>query len=452
MKRTTLIRIVTFSAAALTVAVIFAVTGWIKVSEYKRSYELTYRRAFTDLCDSMSKIDSELSKSLYANSGPLLVTLANNISRYSESAKSALSILPTADMSLDKTSEFITQVGDFSITLARKAAGGTQISEEELSSLSTMSQTASTLSSELSTLYQEVNNKNFFQASSTDVLSQAESAEENTPANFADGISTMEANMPESPVLIYDGPYSSHITQTVPQYLLKGDAEISQSIAQGKAANFLGISKPALEFVSKTEGDKVVYTFSTNDGAESYISVTAVGGYVVSYSGSYIPGAAAISPEDAVSVGSAFLSSKGYADMLSSYHYTAGGICYINYEYVENGVVVYPDLIQLGVALDSGKVTYMDASGYLNNNKSGRDLTPAISSADAAGKLSSGLTPEGDAKLCIIPSPGENEILCYEFKCTGANGNSYLVYIDAKTGLTQNIFLLVVDENGTLTL
>ena len=149
MSRMGKIRIITFSAAAFVVAVALAISGYIKVADYKRAYELAYRRAFNNLCDSVTKIDSELSKGIYSTSSPLLVTVSNNISRYSESAKNALSILPTSNMALDKTNTFISQVGDFSISLARKSASGTGISQDELASLKKLNEASSQLASEL---------------------------------------------------------------------------------------------------------------------------------------------------------------------------------------------------------------------------------------------------------------------------------------------------------------
>ena len=79
-------------------------------------------------------------------------------------------------------------------------------------------------------------------------------------------------------------------------------------------------------------------------------------------------------------------------------------------------------------------------------------MNATISANKAAESLSKDLTLNKMAGLSIIPSLGKNEILCYEFECTGENNNSYLIYVNAKTGVVENIFLLVVDENGTLTL
>ena len=73
------------------------------VRRYKLAYELSYRRALTELVGSVAHIDSNLSKSIYAQSPSMLVTIATDIYRHAETAKNALAALPTSDVSLEKT-------------------------------------------------------------------------------------------------------------------------------------------------------------------------------------------------------------------------------------------------------------------------------------------------------------------------------------------------------------
>ena len=56
-----------------------------------------------------------------------------------------------------------------------------------------------------------------------------------------------------------------------------------------------------------------------------------------------------------------------------------------------------------------------------------------------------------DADLCVIPSGGMNEIFCYEVQCVGESGQNVLVYINAITGQEEQILLLKISQNGTLT-
>ena len=444
MKKTAKIFLSIFIVGAFAVAIGFIISLNSQLTRYKRAYELGYRRAFTELVGSVNNIDSDLSKGVYAQSPSMLVTLATDIYRHSEAAKSALSVLPTSDVSLERTSNFISQVGDFSVSLARSAARGDTISDEERQSLQTLNDTATQISAELTELYAVSDMTGFFDVSSSEALS----SETEKGASFVSGMSSLESSLPDSPVLIYDGPYSSHITQTVPQYLQAGGEPINASDARTIAARFLGISADTLSLTAKT-ADPVVYTFSNDNG--DIVSVTAVGGHVVSYSQNIVPGAAVYDGAQATEVAQSFLTARGYENMTVSYYYTMSGVCYINFECEEQGVIIYPDLVQVGVAMDTGKITYFQANGYLNNHREGRDLTASLSQEEAREKLSPSLAVESDGRLCIIPSLGKNEILCYEFKATGENGKKYLCYINANSGVEENIFILIEDENGVLT-
>jgi hypothetical protein len=52
--------------------------------------------------------------------------------------------------------------------------------------------------------------------------------------------------------------------------------------------------------------------------------------------------------------------------------------------------------------------------------------------------------------LALIPSDGENEIYCYEYKCESEDGRQVLVYINAQTGQEESILILLENESGTL--
>ena len=107
--------------------------------------------------------------------------------------------------------------------------------------------------------------------------------------------------------------------------------------------------------------------------------------------------------------------------------------------------------MKVSVALDTGKVVGYESSGYWWNHTA-RDLpAPAVSQEEARAKVSPLLTVQS-VQLAVIPTAGQYEVLCYEFKCADDSGRHYIVYIDAQTGLEKHILILLEDENGTLAL
>ena len=83
-------------------------------------------------------------------------------------------------------------------------------------------------------------------------------------------------------------------------------------------------------------------------------------------------------------------------------------------------------------------------------NHTQRDVTPVISEGQARGSVSPRLTAE-PGKLCVIPTSGKNEVLCYEFLCTAENGQHVLVYVNAANGSEEQILLLMESDQGILT-
>ncbi|MDE7233673.1 MAG: germination protein YpeB, partial [Ruminiclostridium sp.] len=125
-------------------------------------------------------------------------------------------------------------------------------------------------------------------------------------------------------------------------------------------------------------------------------------------------------------------------------------VCIVNFAAEQNDVILYTDLIKVGVALDDGEILSFDMRGYLTNHTI-RDLPQAKISEEHAISLVSPNLDVLDASLCVIPSSGQNELFCYEVKCTGESGQNVLVYVNAVTGREEQILLLRIGNNGTLT-
>lgn len=141
----------------------------------------------------------------------------------------------------------------------------------------------------------------------------------------------------------------------------------------------------------------------------------------------------------------------GYTGMKETYYTKQENILTINYAYVENEIMMYPDLIKVKIALDDGEILGMEATGYLNNHVI-RDLTENIvSEEEASATLNSNLEIL-NVSMAVIPLEDENiEVYCYEFKGKVEN-KEFLVYINAETGEEEEILVILETEGGTLTI
>ena len=136
--------------------------------------------------------------------------------------------------------------------------------------------------------------------------------------------------------------------------------------------------------------------------------------------------------------------------MQNTYYLNESGILTINYAYNQNGVIIYPDLIKVKVALDNGEILGFESTGYLNNHTE-RIIDKNVISKDQAKKtLNKNLNIKSE-NLAIIPTEYKTEILCYEFKGTVEN-REFIVYINAKTGEEEDILVIYNTPNGVLTM
>lgn len=87
----------------------------------------------------------------------------------------------------------------------------------------------------------------------------------------------------------------------------------------------------------------------------------------------------------------------------------------------------------------------VEAESYLLNHKE-RSLAEIIVQPEAAqAELDTSLSVE-KVSLALIPVD-EEEILCYEFKCSDGV-NEYFVYINASTGKEEQIFRVIRGTEG----
>ena len=154
--------------------------------------------------------------------------------------------------------------------------------------------------------------------------------------------------------------------------------------------------------------------------------------------------------EDAVSIARKYLEKHGFSSLKDSYYSIIDGICTINFAYTLDDVICYPDLIKVGVALDTGRIVSADTTGYLMNHKS-RDIPSDVISSEDAGKALSSMLTVSSTEKAFIPMNDGNEIYSYEFLCRDKDGNDILVYINAETGKEADIKLLMYSDGGILT-
>lgn len=444
------IRTASFLAAGFLVLLGFAVQGHARAGKYERLLNNSYQHAFAELTTAAGELDTALQKASYATTPALFSSLCAQAYSKALSAQMALGELPYGNVELEQTAGFFAKAGDYAMALSRGAYGDQVCAADERETLNALASAASSLAGTLrelqAGLYDGAVTLEDLETAQQRLASAAEGTDSLTAGS---AFQTVEADFPEVPSLVYDGPFSEHLSSRTPQ-MLAGLPQTSQEEAQAAAAYFLGLRSDIFTFTGQGEGVLPTYAFTaTVDGGELYVEVTQQGAQVLQVISSRPIAQAALDRDAAIQAAAEFLDQRGYPNMEPSYSIDQGNALTIHFAAVQDGVYCYPDLVKVTVALDTGGLIGFEAHGYLMNHHT-RDLpAPAVSREQAQALIGNSLKVLSH-QLVLIPTGGEYEVFCREFKCEAENGAHVLVYVNAATGQEESILLLLEDESGTL--
>jgi len=228
---------------------------------------------------------------------------------------------------------------------------------------------------------------------------------------------------------------------------------VNQQQAAEIAAKFLGVDAGTLTADGECNGRIPCWEFSGNQDSRAFlISVTKQGGHILWYRKNNGGGISAIPTDqryrELTKAAQQYLADKGYGESAPSYAQFYNGMAIINLAPVEQGVVLYPDLIKVWIDISTGEAVGLDANNYLMSHKA-RDLKePRLDAAAAREKVTPSLIISG-TRLALIPLETGEEKLCWEF--TGKiEDRDYIIYINAETGQEEDILMIQHTNDGEL--
>lgn len=408
----------------------------------ERAVNNSYSAAMEELAGSCENLSTVLEKQLYAGSGQVQQGLAVDLYKEASTAKAALARLPVARLDLDNTNKFLSQVGNYSLSLSKKLEKGEELSGTEYSNISRLSAFSKVLSDRLWELEGEVSSGELTFEQAEGMLADEE------PPHVTEGFTDFEGSFDDYPKLIYDGPFSDNILEQTPRMTENADT-VSRSYALIRAAMALDINPSDLPNSAEVGGKMQGWRFSDDEGGV-FCEVTERGGYISYFLNMRNVGHSLISRENALEKAKDYLEYLGILSMDVTYYEIQEGVMTVNFCYDDLGKRVYPDLVKVTVAMDNGEILGYDARGFLVNHHKREDNDKLCSVLRAKQAVSPKLTVLSD-RMAVIPTDGGNEVLCYEYTCRAGSGRKVLVYINARTAEEEQVLLLEENENGTLT-
>ena len=440
---------------AITIVILILAIIVLGYKLYKKNKESTlasenlYNQSLYELLYYMDNVQNYLAKSTISNSATNGAETLTNLWREANLAQTYLSMLPMQAQELENTEKFLNQVSEYSFSLSRKNIKGEKLSNEDLKNLENLHKYSIEINNVVNQISFDLNAGNIKWSDligdkNIDIAQQVSSE-----LNIAD---TLEENLHEYSGLIYDGAYSEHLISSQKK-ALKGD-KIDEDDAKEKAKQFIGEQEikeiNSLGLSQNTDIACYIFSIKGKNDENIMIAISEIGGFTLYMNSDKKVNVENLNFNEANEKGKDFLKQKGFESMQQTYYLKNEGVMTINYAYSQNGVVMYPDLIKLKIALDDGKILGIETTGYLNNHIE-RDISKIkITKEQAKEKLNKNLNIQSEL-LAVIPTEWNSEILCYEFKGK-VQDTEYLVYINAENGEEEQILIITNTPNGQLTM
>jgi spore germination protein len=455
----------------LSVVVALGLVGWgvytVRLQQANRklvlALEAERQRTINDVAYHANQAQSFLGKALVSGSISQTVRYLSNVQLHATAAGNAFKQLPVASNLGAEGAKFIQQVGDLAASLANREAAGQEMIDADRKQLLAVKEKADQISANLSMALAEftgTGERLVKQVAFTPNLllrgyqseSKPISTGEQSPVSYTQGgFTTLTDTTKEMPTLIYDGPFSEHVSKEPPRM---AGAAITLQQAEAKLPQYL----PGQQFkvVSRSEVDGKMPAFSFNlerpgKPGTLTVQITKAGGYLVQILDSRPMGESVLDLKAAKAKGMAFLTKMGISGMQPTYGVAEDGAATIVFAWSDGQVLYYRDQVKLKIALDDGEVVSFDARQYLTAHHAREKMTPTVTAKTAQAKVNKGLAVNRVQLVAIPNNAGTGEILCWEF--TGKLGNErYLVYINATSSHEQQILQLIESDRGTFTI
>ena len=446
MKRKSFLNVI---ISILFILVIMSGTYMFKLKErYRVQSENSYNEAFVSLVNYINNIENFLAKLQISKSSSIAASNLMQVWKETSLASINISKLPNSDNDLAKISKFLNQVSDYSYSLARKTIEGEDLTSYDLEKIKDIHVMSKDVEESLNQLTEELNKGTLkwidFEKNSTEYAQNVDSF------NIFNNLDT---NLKEYEGLIYDGAYSDHVEKDEKKGLTGND--ILEEDAKSKVRGFFkdkNIEKITSNGLVK-EVNIPYYNFDVkffDDYRVINISISQKGGHVIEFNSNLNVKNSKIDVDTAKAKGKEFLDSHGFESMKETYYINQNNILTINYAYLDDGVICYPDLIKVKVSLEDGSILGLEAYGYLNSHHDRILPEKKITIEEAKSKLNDKIEilSQGEA---VIPTEWKTEIYVYEFK--GKIDNlDFLVYVNVETGKEEDILMILETEGGVLTM
>ena len=245
----------------------------------------------------------------------------------------------------------------------------------------------------------------------------------------------------EYPAMIFDGPFSSALETKQ----IKGldESEITKEQAKQYLIEKVYNNRKDVKitFDKITNGDIDTFDFNIEvDGKKFDAQISKRGGLLITLSGYAEGGDAILGKDEAIDTAQNFASRVGFENMKAVWTEINENVAYINLAPIENGVIMYPDLVKVKLDLTAKEIVGFEALNYAYNHID-RDVEFGLTEQDVEALLGFDYEIIKTNKAVIRLDSGK-EISAYEFVVEKIDG-VYFYYLNANKKEISKILKLV---------
>ena len=419
---------ISLSVAVLALGAIVTV-GYFDLSGAKSELAAGYQASAYEFSEAVEELDANLVKARIAEGGELS-RLLSEIYADSLVAENCVEPFPGDGRETAALSGCINRTGAFAKEALRKLTGGGTLTAADREKLAALYEEIELVRGAMPALIEQAN------AGTADSLSADGGAYASEFEKIARRLA--ELHPEEQPAAAREA--------------LAGEKELSEEEAAELLKTYLAdYDLREVRAVGKEEGRLPCYAFEAADGSgrQYYAQLTVRGGKLAMLE-SYVPCTQNnYDPQTCVQIAEKFLETCGYEGLEAVWTSEAGTECTVEFVPVQEGALLYPDLLKVKVCRERGAVTGVAAGNYLLNHRArslgGAEVPASRVRANAEKKLEN-----VSVRAAVIPQAG-GELLCWQVRGE-SEGTLYFAYIDAQTGQTAEIRAVRKTDRGDLPL
>ena len=425
---------------AVLTAALFGANAVTRAARAQQSLEDTYVRSFMEAQEQLQTAAAELAKLPAAADDHTRAEALARISRSADRTADELAALPLSHTAMSDTVTFCNQLSEYTLGLALE---GSAPDADTLEQLEQCRQQCMLLLGQLSAARESMLAGNL-------LLSQEQSAfylQAQPDVRPLERAADPDHGM-DYPSMVYDGAFSDARRTGIPRAL--GSTLITPEQAVTIARQFIGEERVRSAESGASAGGVMPshgVTLTLTDGTVLNAEVTQQGGQLLWIMPEHASFEPRLTLEECTQLAQAFVQSRGYPPMEAGFYQVYDGLAVIEMIALQDGVLLYPDQLKLQLRMDTGEVVGLESNRYLMNHFTREGLTPTLTQEQAL-KAASPLLSVQRVRLCVIPE-GQTERFCYELTGT-YNEQTYLVYIDARTGEEAEVLWLTDGAEGPL--